>query len=689
MLPGALWKHLRSGPGRSPGGCSLARVTILDDARPGMDPDTRPQDDLFRHVNGRWLETTEIPSDRSAWGAFVMLAEQSEERVRAIIEACAAEATQEPSPSEPAQSPQERGTDPQRIGDLFASFMAEDRIEELGATPLRADLEAVTAAADLAELTRLVGGLERRGGSGFFGAYVNTDDRDSERYLLNLVQGGIGLPDESYYRDDKFADIRTAYVAHVEKMLTLAGLPDPADAARRVMQVESRLAEGHWERADTRDRQKTYNLTTLDGLRSLVPSLDWDVWAGALGADDRTLAETIVREPSFFEHLSTALAEVPLDDWKAWLAIRVVGAAAPYLSSDFVEENFEFYGRTLQGTPELRARWKRGVAFVEGSVGEAVGAEYVARWFPPRAKEQMLELVGNLLEAYRRNIAALDWMTDETKQRAFRKLETFRPKIGYPDRFRDYSALDVTPDDLLANVRAVGAFETDRELRKIGSPVDRDEWFMLPQQVNAYYNPGMNEICFPAGILQPPFFDPDADPAENYGGIGTVIGHEIGHGFDDQGSQYDELGNMENWWTADDRAAFQERADRLIEQFNGFEPAELPGEHVNGALTIGENIGDLGGITIALKAYLISLDGRSAPVLEDLTGEQRLFLSYANIWRTKRRKEQMLQLLTVDPHSPAEFRANIVRNLDEFHEAFGTRPGDGLWLDPADRVRIW
>jgi len=689
MLPGALWKHLRSGPGRSPGGCSLARVTILDDARPGMDPDTRPQDDLFRHVNGRWLETTEIPSDRSAWGAFVMLAEQSEERVRAIIEACAAEATQEPSPSEPAQSPQERGTDPQRIGDLFASFMAEDRIEELGATPLRADLEAVTAAADLAELTRLVGGLERRGGSGFFGAYVNTDDRDSERYLLNLVQGGIGLPDESYYRDDKFADIRTAYVAHVEKMLTLAGLPDPADAARRVMQVESRLAEGHWERADTRDRQKTYNLTTLDGLRSLVPSLDWDVWAGALGADDRTLAETIVREPSFFEHLSTALAEVPLDDWKAWLAIRVVGAAAPYLSSDFVEENFEFYGRTLQGTPELRARWKRGVAFVEGSVGEAVGAEYVARWFPPRAKEQMLELVGNLLEAYRRNIAALDWMTDETKQRAFRKLETFRPKIGYPDRFRDYSALDVTPDDLLANVRAVGAFETDRELRKIGSPVDRDEWFMLPQQVNAYYNPGMNEICFPAGILQPPFFDPDADPAENYGGIGTVIGHEIGHGFDDQGSQYDELGNMENWWTADDRAAFQERADRLVEQFNGFEPAELPGEHVNGALTIGENIGDLGGITIALKAYLISLDGRSAPVLEDLTGEQRLFLSYANIWRTKRRKEQMLQLLTVDPHSPAEFRANIVRNLDEFHEAFGTRPGDGLWLDPADRVRIW
>jgi endothelin-converting enzyme/putative endopeptidase len=641
-----------------------------------MNPDIRPQDDLFGHVNGRWLETTEIPSDRSSWGAFVQLAEQSEERVRKIIEDLAA-------------GDHEPGSNAQKIGDLFTSFMAEERIEELGAEPIRADLDAVAGLDDLTALVEFVGGLERRGGGGFFGAYVNTDDRNSDRYLVNLVQGGIGLPDESYYREDKFAEVRSAYVAHVAKMFELAGWPDSERAAQQVMDVETRLASGHWERAETRDVLKTYNLTTLEDLKALAPALAWDTWATALGANDETIAESIVQQPSYFEHLSTTLGEVPLEDWRAWAAIRVIRSAAPYLSSDFVNENFEFYGRTLQGTPELRARWKRGVAFVEGSVGEAVGEEYVGRYFPPRSKEIMVELVANLLEAYRRNIEALDWMSEETKQRAFRKLETFRPKIGYPDKFRDYSALVVTPDDLIGNVRAVAAFETDRELAKIGSPVDRDEWFMLPQHVNAYYNPGMNEICFPAGILQPPFFDADAEPAENYGGIGAVIGHEVGHGFDDQGSQYDERGNMENWWTPEDREAFQARADKLIAQYDGFEPRDLPGEHVNGALTVGENIGDLGGITIALKAYLISLEGQEAPEVGGLTGAQRVFMNFAHVWRTKRRKEQMLQLITVDPHSPAEFRANIVRNLDEFHEAFGTRPGDGLWLDPEDRVRIW
>jgi putative endopeptidase len=655
-------------------------VTILDDARAGMDPDIRPQDDLFRHMNGRWLETTEIPADRSAWGSFVELAEQSEARVREIIEGLARTGD---------QGTHEHGSNAQKIGDLFSSFMDEERIEEVGAEPVRADLETVAALPDLTALASFVGGLERRGGGGFFGTYVNTDDRNSERYLVTMVQGGLGLPDESYYRDDKFADIRTAYVSHLERMLTLAGWAEPAASAQRVMDLETRLAKGHWERAETRDVIKAYNLTTFAGLHELAPGMPWEAWSQALGATEQTLAETIVAQPSYLQHLSTVLDEVSLDDWKAWLAVRVVRAASPYLSSAFVEENFEFYGRTLQGTPELRARWKRGVSFVEGSVGEAVGEQYVATYFPPRSKKLMIDLVGNLLEAYHRSIEALDWMTEETKQRAYRKLETFRPKIGYPEKFRDYSALEVSPDDLLGNVRAVAAFETDRELRKIGSPVDRDEWFMLPQHVNAYYNPGMNEICFPAGILQPPFFDADADPAENYGGIGAVIGHEIGHGFDDQGSQYDESGNMENWWTTADREAFQARADKLIEQYNGFEPTELPGEHVNGALTVGENIGDLGGITIALKAYLLSLQKQDAPVVDGLSGVQRLFLSFANIWRGKRRKEQMLQLLTVDPHSPAEFRANIVRNLDEFHEAFGTRPGDGLWLDPEDRVRIW
>ena len=619
---------------------------------------------------------TEIPSDRSAWGSFTVLADAAEEHVRQIIE-------------ELAQSTHEPGSNAQKIGDLYASFMDEDRVEALGAEPIRGELEELGAVADKTALAAYVGRLERQGGGGFFGAYVDTDDRNSERYIVNVLQGGLGLPDESYYREAKFAEVREKYLAHVERMFGLAGLDDAATAAQRVLAVETRLAEGHWERAETRDVIKTYNLRTIDDLKAAAPSFSWDAWATALGADDQTLAEVVVRQPSFFEHFSKVLDEVDLEDWKAWTAIRVIRSAAAYLSSDFVDESFEFYGRTLNGTPELRARWKRGVAFVEGAIGEAVGEEYVARHFPPRAKEMMDDLVANLIAAYRTSIESLDWMTEETKQRAYRKLDTFRPKIGYPEKFRDYSALEVSPTDLLGNARAAAAFETDRQLRKIGSPVDKDEWLMLPQTVNAYYNPGTNEICFPAGILQKPFFDADADPAENYGGIGAVIGHEIGHGFDDQGSQYDELGNLNEWWTETDRKAFQERADKLIAQYDGYEPRDLPGEKVNGRLTVGENIGDLGGVTIGLKAYEISLNGREAPVVNGLTGRQRVFMSYAHIWRTKRRKEQMLQLITTDPHSPAEFRANIVRNLEEFHEAFDVKPGDGLWLDPGDRVRIW
>ena len=655
---------------------TLARVTMLDDARPGMNPDIRPQDDLFGHVNGRWLEETEIPSDRSAWGSFTVLADAAEEHVRQIIE-------------ELAQSTHEPGSNAQKIGDLYASFMDEDRVEALGAEPIRGELEELGAVADKTALAAYVGRLERQGGGGFFGAYVDTDDRNSERYIVNVLQGGLGLPDESYYREAKFAEVREKYLAHVERMFGLAGLDDAATAAQRVLAVETRLAEGHWERAETRDVIKTYNLRTIDDLKAAAPSFSWDAWATALGADDQTLAEVVVRQPSFFEHFSKVLDEVDLEDWKAWTAIRVIRSAAAYLSSDFVDESFEFYGRTLNGTPELRARWKRGVAFVEGAIGEAVGEEYVARHFPPRAKEMMDDLVANLIAAYRTSIESLDWMTEETKQRAYRKLDTFRPKIGYPEKFRDYSALEVSPTDLLGNARAAAAFETDRQLRKIGSPVDKDERLMLPQTVNAYYHPGTTEICFPAGILQKPFFDADADPAENYGGIGAVIGHEIGHGFDDQGSQYDELGNLNEWWTETDRKAFQERADKLIAQYDGYEPRDLPGEKVNGRLTVGENIGDLGGVTIGLKAYEISLNGQEAPVVNGLTGRQRVFMSYAHIWRTKRRKEQMLQLITTDPHSPAEFRANIVRNLEEFHEAFDVKPGDGLWLDPGDRVRIW
>ena len=655
-------------------------MTILDDARPGMDPETRPQDDLFGHVNGRWLREAEIPSDRSSWGAFVKLADDAEQQVREIIEGLAdrVETDGEDAVDEDAR----------KIGALYASFMDEPRINKLGLRPVQPLLSAVDALRDVRDLAAFLGEFERVGGYGLFGSYVNTDDRDSDRYVLNIFQGGLGLPDESYYRDDKFAEVRDKYVAYLEKMLGLAGHDDPAGAARTILEIDTRLAGGHWERAETRDVQKTYNLTTAEELQQLCPSFDWHAYVTNLGGpgvdSDLVIAESIVRQPSYLQHLSTVLDEVPIEQWREWLRSHVLRAAAPYLSDEFVEANFDFYGRTLNGTPELRARWKRGVSLVEGAIGEAVGREYVARHFPPSSKAQMDELVANLLEAYRQSITDLDWMGEETKRRAFEKLDTFRPKIGYPDKFRDYSALQVTAHDLLGNVAAASAFETDRQLRKIGSPVDRDEWFMLPQTVNAYYNPGTNEICFPAGILQKPFFSPDAHPAENYGGIGAVIGHEIGHGFDDQGAQYDGAGNLNDWWSADDKAAFELKSKALIEQYNGFSPRELPGEFVNGSLTVGENIGDLGGLTIGHKAYLISQGGDA-----DLESRRMLFLNWGYCWRSKRRKEQELQYLTIDPHSPPEFRANIVRNLDEFHEVFETSEQDGLWLHPTERVRIW
>ncbi|MER7170203.1 M13 family metallopeptidase [Streptomyces mesophilus] len=650
-------------------------MSILDDAQAGMNPEIRPQDDLFGHVNGVWLDTEKIPDDRSSWGPFVQLVDVAEQQVKEIIQELAEQGGED--------------ADARRIAALYASFMDEETIAAKGLAPAQPLLDEVAAISDTRELAAFLGRFERVGGSGLFGAYVDSDDKNSDRYLFNILQGGLGLPDESYYRDEKFAEIREKYVGYLTELLTLAGHESPADSAAAVLALETKLAAGHWERAETRDVQKTYNLTTLDELTALAPEFDWRGYITGLGGSDKTIAETCVRQPSYLAHLSGLLTEVPIEQWRDWTLARVLRACSPYLTDAFVNNNFEFYGRTLNGTPELRARWKRGVSFVEGAVGEAVGKEYVARHFPPSSKAKMDDLVANLLEAYRQSISRLDWMTDETKERAYEKLATFRPKIGYPDKFRDYSALQVSADDLLANAQAAAAFESDRQIGKIGSPVDRDEWFMLPQTVNAYYNPGTNEICFPAGILQKPFFSPDADPAENYGGIGAVIGHEIGHGFDDQGAQYDGAGNLNDWWTADDKSAFETKSQALVKQYNGFSPRNLPGEFVNGQLTVGENIGDLGGLTIGHTAYLISLGGQSVPENGGLTGSQRLFMNWAFCWRTKRRKEQEQQYLTIDPHSPPEFRANIVRNLDEFHEAFDTAEGDGLWLDPAERVRIW
>jgi putative endopeptidase len=650
-------------------------VSTLDDAREGMDLSVRPQDDLFGHVNGRWLEEAEIPADKGSWGPFVMLADISEKQVREIIEELAERV---------AGGEEGLDADAMRIACLYASFMDEARVESLGMEPIRPLLDAVDSLRDVRDLAAFLGEFEQVGGSGPFAVYVDVDAKDSDRCLVNLAQGGLGLPDESYYHDEKFAEVREKYVDFMARMFSLAGRAEAAADARIVMDVETRLSQGHWERAETRDVQKTYNLRTLEELQTLCGAFDWEVFIRNLGGSVQTIAEVCVRQPSYLEHLSSALDEIPIEHWRTWLAIRVIRATAPYLPAEFVETNFDFYGRTLSGTPQLRERWKRGVAVVEGSIGEAVGREYVARHFPPASKAMMEELVGNLLRAYRESITALDWMSEETKQRAFAKLDMFRSKIGYPEKFRDYSELELTPDDLVGNVLSANAFETRRQLAKVGAPVDREEWLMLPQEVNAYYRPGMNEICFPAAILQKPFFSPEAEMCENYGGIGAVIGHEIGHGFDDQGAQYDGAGNLEDWWTPEDKERFQEKSKALIEQYDALSPRDLPDEHVNGALTVGENIGDLGGLTIALMAYSIARDGDIG--LEDA---QKLFFNWAFCWRSKRRRELAQQYLTIDPHSPAEFRANIVRNLDEYHATFGTEPGDGLWLDPEARVRIW
>ena len=639
----------------------------------------RPQDDLFGYANGAWIERAEIPEDRSQHGSITEVVDAAEQHLREIVEEAAA-----------SEAP--AGTPARKVGDLYASFIDTDRVNALGMIPIADELSAVEAVEDVAGLLALAGRLHREGVSDAVGVYVNTDARDSSRYLVHLTQSGLGLPDESYYREDSFAEIRAAYLAHLARMLELSGYSTgPAeDKASRIMALETRLAAGHWDVVRSRDAVATYTLLGRDKLQAQAPQVDWAAWLSGLGASDDTFDEVIVRQPSYLTAWSEALTDVPLADWKDWLAWQVIGSRASYLSKDLDQERFDFYGRTLSGTPKQRDRWKRGISLVEATLGEVAGQLYVERHFPPRAKERMVQLVANLVEAYRRSIEALDWMGEQTKRKALDKLALFTPKVGYPDTWRDYSRLDIDREDLVGNVRAASAFEMDRDLNKIGQPVDRSEWFMTPQTVNAYYNPGMNEIVFPAAILQPPFFDMDADDALNYGAIGSVIGHEIGHGFDDQGSKYDGTGNLLDWWTDDDRANFDARAQALIAQYSAFSPRALGDEHlVNGAFTVGENIGDLGGLMIAYAAYQISLGGKAAPVIEGLTGDQRFFEGWAHCWKSKIREAEAVRRLSVDPHSPPEFRANVVRNLEEFYAAYDVVKGDGMWLPAEDRVRIW
>ena len=651
---------------------ALPSGLAIDDFR----PEIRPQDDLYRHVNQTFLGNIEIPADKARWGAFHLLAEQAEKDVRAIVE-------------EARSAPE--GTEARKIGDLYASFMDTERVAALGVEPLAAPLAAVDAISSVPELLATAGTFDRQGVAALLGVFVEPDPGDPERYVPFVVQAGLSLPDESYYRLDGFADTRAAFRAHLERILDLAGVADAAATADRVVALEHEIAAQHWDNVESRDAVKTYNLRTWAGLQELA-GVDLTPWRDAVApANPDAFAEVVVFQPSFVEGLGALLVEERLEDWKAWLRAKVVHGLAPYLTDAIVEENFSFYGTELSGVPSLRERWKRGVSVVEGALGDAVGKVYVERHFPPSAKAAMDELIENLLEAYRQSIATLEWMGPETRERALAKLDTFTPKIGHPKTWRDYSAVVIEADDLVGNVSRASVFEHDRTIGKVGKPIDRDEWFMPPQMVNAYYNPLMNEIVFPAAILQYPFFDAGRDAAANYGGIGGVIGHEIGHGFDDQGSRYDAQGKLQDWWTDEDRAAFEERTKNLIAQYDALVPEGLSAEHhVNGALTIGENIGDLGGLGIALKAYELSRGGAEAPVIDGYTGVQRLFLSWAQVWQQKSREAETIRLLTIDPHSPNEFRCNqIARNVDAFYTAFGVTEGDRLWLDPEQRVTIW
>ena len=635
-------------------------------------------------MNGRWLADYTIPGDRATDGAFRALYDRAEEQVRTLI-------------TEAADRRGADGTDEQRIGDLYASFLDEDTVRSRGVQPLLEELSAIDTAAGPDDLAAVIGRLQRTGVGGGVGAYVDTDSKDSTRYLVHLTQSGLGLPDESYYRDEQHAAILAAYPRHIAAMFALVfggSVDEYAERAARIVALETALAAAHWDVVRRRDADLSYNLRTFAELPSWAEGFDWSGWITAMGAAPENVAELVVRQPDYLTAFAGLWSSAEFTDWQDWARWRLIHARAGILTDELIAEDFAFYGTTLSGTEQIRERWKRAVSLVESTMGDAVGRLYVDRHFPPDAKGRMDILVANLLKAYRVSISDLEWMTPETRRRALTKLDKFTAKIGYPKHWRDYSDLVISRNDLYGNVIRGSEASSNRELAKLGGPVDREEWFMTPQTVNAYYNPGMNEIVFPAAILQPPFFDAGADDAANYGGIGAVIGHEIGHGFDDQGSKYDGDGHLVDWWTDADRTEFTSRTTKLIEQYDSFIPRDLRERddppHVQGAFTVGENIGDLGGLSIALLAYRLSLGGREAPVIDGLTGVQRVLFGWAQVWRTKSRAAESVRRLAIDPHSPPEFRCNgVVRNIDEFYSAFGVAEEDELYLDPQQRVRIW
>jgi putative endopeptidase len=637
------------------------------------DHSVKPGDDFYRYAIGHWLDTNRIPPDRTSWGTFVELADAAEKQLRGIVEGL------------PANAP--KGSNEQKVGDFYRAYLDTDAIEKLGLTPVRASLDAIAAVRTHEDVARIMGRPDmpvrtpvREG--------ITVDQKNPDRYIVAVTQSGLGLPERDYYlKDDpKLVEIRAQYQAHIERMLALAGEKNAADEAKSILDLETQIAKIHWPAAKRRERDLTYNLRTREELEKLAPSFPWQAELAAAGIADQR--EFVVRELDAVEGLAKLFTQVPVATWRSYLTYHFLANTADTLPKAFDDERFGFYGHTLNGQPEQRERWKRGIAAIDNGLGEALGQLYVAKYFPPDSKAKMVSLVENLRAAYAERVKHLTWMSEPTKKAALEKLATFRPKIGYPDKWRDYSALEVRAGDAYGNSIRAAVYDWDRDVNRLGKPTDRDEWGMTPQTVNAYYNPTFNEVVFPAAILQPPYFDANADPAVNYGAIGGVIGHEMGHGFDDQGSKSDARGILRTWWAPEDTSAFKKLVDSLATQYDSY--MALPGLNVNGRLTLGENIGDLGGLSVALEAYHISLKGKPAPVLDGLTGEQRFFLSWAQGWRNLIRDERLRVQVMSDPHSPSKFRVNgVVRNIDAWYAAFKVQPGDRLYLPPDQRVHIW
>jgi putative endopeptidase len=640
----------------------------------GMDKAVKPGDDFYKFVNGAWDKATPIPADRSSWGGFAVLRDLSDTRTRAIIE-------------EVSKLQNAPGSAGQKVGDFYASFMDESAIEAKGLAPIQPMLAEVNAIKTPTDLARAFGAATRMAISVPIGMGVELDLKDNTVYSGYLGQGGLGLPDRDYYLEDKpsFVEIRAKYVKHISNMLKLAGVADADAKAQRIYDLEKKIATTHWSQAESRQIDKLYNPVAATELGTKMPGFDWLLFLKTVGIGN--LKTVIATQPSALQGAAKLVSSEPIETWKDYLTFKIIKDAAPFLSKAFVDEDFAFDGPILSGTPQNKERWKRGVDVINATLGEAVGEIYVARYFPPEAKAKADELVKNITKAMDARLQNLEWMSPETKVKARAKLAAFTPKIGYPDKWRDYSALKIEKGDAFGNAIRATEFEYNRQLAKIGKPVDRSEWFMTPQTVNAYANPLMNEIVFPAAILQPPFFDPHADPAVNYGGIGSVIGHEISHHFDDQGRKFDPQGKLSDWWTAEDVKRFEAYTAKVVKQYGAYEP--LPGSKVNGELTLGENMADLAGVNIAYDAYKLSLGGKPAKVIAGYTGDQRFFLGFGQIWRTKYRDAALQQRLTTDPHTPGNYRAYVVRNLDAWYNAFPSKPGEKFYLPQSERIRIW